>query len=105
MLNIQAENPEASTKQKYLSTNNRALPTLINKEQLNTLITDKNGKPDYLAINIYFDTLRSWYNPKIGYKKDGNLYHINKLKTPGIFLNIPDLPRYKDAARKLLEKK
>ena len=105
MLNIQAENPEASTKQKYLSTNNRALPTLINKEQLNTLITDKNGKPDYLAINIYFDTLRSWYNPKIGYKKDGNLYHINKLKTPGIFLNYTRLAEIQGCSKETIRKK
>ena len=83
----QKQETEASNKQKYLSTKNRVLLTLINKEQLNTIITNKDGLPDYLAINIYFDNLRSWYNPKIGYNKDGNVYHINKLKTPGIFLN------------------
>ena len=40
-----------------------ASTTLVNKEQLNTIITNNNGTPDYLAINIYYDTLRSWYNP------------------------------------------
>jgi len=92
-------------KQKYSSTDNRVLPTLINKEQLNTLITDKNGKPDYLAINIYFDTLRSWYNPKIGYTKDGNLYHINKLKTPGIFLNYTRLAEIQGCSTETIRKK
>ena len=65
--------------------------TLINKKQLNKIILNLNGTPDYLAINIYYDTLRSWYNPKIGYKKDGNIYRINKLNTPGIFLNYKKL--------------
>ena len=96
---------EAQTKQKYSSTDNRVLPTLINKEQLNTLITDKNGKPDYLAINIYFDTLRSWYNPKIGYTKDGNLYHINKLKTPGIFLNYTRLAEIHGCSKETIRQK
>ena len=78
----QKQEPEASNKQKYSSTNNRVFPTLMNKEQLNTIVTNKDGSPDYLAINIYYDTFRSWYNPKTGYNKDGNVYHINKLKTP-----------------------
>ena len=67
------------------------VPTLLNKKQLNKIILNLNGTPDYLAINIYYDTLRSWYNPKIGYKKDGNIYRINKLNTPGIFLNYKKL--------------
>jgi hypothetical protein len=96
---------EAQTKQKYSSTDNRVLPTLINKEQLNTIITNKDGTPDYLAINIYFDTLRSWYNPKIGYKKDGNLYHINKLKTPGIFLNYTRLAEIHGCSKETVRQK
>ena len=96
---------EVPTKQKHLSNNNRALPTLINKEQLNTIITNKDGSPDYLAINIYFDTLRSWYNPKIGYTKDGNLYHINKLKTPGIFLNYTRLAEIHGCSKETVRQK
>ena len=96
---------EAQTKQKYSSTDNHALPTLINKEQLNTIITNKDGTPDYLAINIYFDTLRSWYNPKIGYTKDGNLYHINKLKTPGIFLNYTRLAEIHGCSKETVRQK
>ncbi|NDA90123.1 MAG: hypothetical protein EBY20_04345 [Alphaproteobacteria bacterium] len=96
---------EAQTKQKYSSTDNRVLPTLIYKEQLNTIITNKDGSPDYLAINIYFDTFRSWYNPKIGYTKDGNLYHINKLKTPGIFLNYARLAEIHGCSKETIRQK
>jgi len=96
---------EAPTKQKHLPTNNLVLPTLINKEQLNTIINNKDGSPDYLAINIYFDTLRSWYNPKIGYKKDGNVYHINKLKTPGIFLNYKRLTEIHGCSKETIRQK
>ena len=101
----QKQEPEASNKQKYLSTNNRVLLTLINKEQLNTIITNKDGLPDYLAINIYFDNLRSWYNPKIGYNKDGNVYHIKKLKTPGIFLNYTRLAEIHGCSKETIRKK
>ena len=96
---------EAPTKQKYLSNNNRVLPTLINKEQLNTIITNKDGSPDYLAINIYYDTLRSWYNKKIGYKKNGNVYHISKLKTPGIFLNYTRLAEIHGCSKETVRQK
>jgi hypothetical protein len=102
---LQKQEQEVPTKQKHLSNNNRALPTLINKEQLNTIITNKDGSPDYLAINIYFDTLRSWYNPKIGYTKDGNLYHINKLKTPGIFLNYTRLAEIHGCSKETVRQK
>jgi hypothetical protein len=61
------------------------LVTLVNKEQLNTIITNKNGTPDYLAINIYYDSLRSWYNPKKQHQEDGNILHIRKLKSNGIY--------------------
>lgn len=105
MLNIQPEKQEAQTKQKHSPTDNLVLPTLINKEQLNTIINNKDGSPDYLAINIYFDTLRSWYNPKIGYKKDGNVYHINKLKTPGIFLNYKRLTEIHGCSKETIRQK
>jgi len=59
-------------------------PTLISKEQLNTLIVNKDESPDYLAINIYYDSLRSWYNPKKQYQENGNVIHIKKLKSNGI---------------------
>lgn len=81
------------------------LVTLVNKEQLNTIITNKNGTPDYLAINIYYDTLRSWYNPKIGYRKDGNVYHVNKLKTPGVFLDYKRLAQIHGCSKETIRQK
>lgn len=78
---------------------------LINKEQLNSIITNKDGTPDYLAINIYYDTLRSWYNPKIGYKKDGNIYHINKLKTKGVFLDYKRLSEIHGCSKETIRQK
>jgi hypothetical protein len=102
---LQKQEQEAQTKQKHSPTDNLVLPTLINKEQLNTIITNKDGSPDYLAINIYFDTLRSWYNPKIGYKKDGNVYHINKLKTPGVFLNYTRLAEIHGCSKETVRQK
>ncbi|NQV77117.1 MAG: hypothetical protein HQ490_02040, partial [Lutibacter sp.] len=82
-----------------------ASTTLVNKEQLNTIITNNNGTPDYLAINIYYDTLRSWYNPKIGYKKDGNVYYIDKLKTKGIFLNYKKLAQIHGCSKETIRAK
>lgn len=81
------------------------LITLVNKEQLNAIITNKNGTPDYLAINIYYDTLRSWYNPKIGYRKDGNVYHVSKLKTPGIFLDYKRLAQIHGCSKETIRQK
>ena len=81
------------------------IPKLINKEQLNTIITNKDGSHDYLAINIYYDTLRSWYNPKIGYHKDGNIFHINKLKTQGVYLNYKRLAEIHGCSKETVRQK
>lgn len=52
-----------------------SLPTieLKRKSQLNKIIINSDGSPDYLAINIYYDTFRSWYTP-------------NKLKTTNVMV-------------------
>jgi hypothetical protein len=81
------------------------VPKLVNKEQLNIIITNKGGSPDYLAINLYYDTLRSWYNPKIGYRKDGNIYHINKLKTPGVYLDYKRLAEIHGCSKETIRQK
>jgi hypothetical protein len=70
------------------STTQHQLPTLNTKPQLNKIIVNKSGRPDYLAINIYWDTFRSLYNkfkdtPKtkgvyINYKKLSELHGISK---------------------------
>lgn len=81
MLNLQKQEPEASTKQKYSSTNNLVLATLINKEQL------------MILLGLV----------KIGYKKGGN--YISKLKTQGIFLNYRRISEIHGCSKKLSGKK
>ena len=80
-------------------------PNLRNKEQLNTIITNKDGSPDYLAINIYYDSLRSWYNPKKLYKEDGNILHIRKLKTQGIYYSAEQLSKKHGCSKETVRKK
>lgn len=63
------------------------LPTLIEKAQLNTIITNKDGTPDFLAINILWDSLRSWFSPMKQYQSNGNVIHIKKLKTQGVYVS------------------
>ena len=41
-----------------------SLKKLIHKKQLNKIIVNVSKRPDYLAINIYWDKLRSWYTGK-----------------------------------------
>ena len=76
-------NKQCNTSQQYVDHSNFIsidLPSLKAKSQLNKIIVCTNGKPDYLAINIYWDTFRSWYNPSKIYTKEGNVLSIkNKL--------------------------
>jgi hypothetical protein len=81
------------------------LPTLLNKEQLNTIIASKDGSPDYLAINIYYDSLRSWYNPKKQYQEDGNILHIRKLKSNGIYYSAEQLAKIHGCSKETIRKK
>jgi hypothetical protein len=61
------------------------------KSQLLDIITNDSGSPDYLAINIYYDTLRSWYAPNKMQKEDGTIINVKKLKTKGIHLSYQKL--------------
>ena len=83
-------NKQYNTSQQYIITDNghpKQIPELKIKSQLNKIIVNSNGKPDHLAINLYWDTFRSWYNPNKGYTKNGNLLIIKKLKSKGIYIN------------------
>lgn len=81
------------------------LTTLKTKAQLNSIIVDRYGRPDYLAINLYWDSFRSWYNPKIPYKKGDNIYYLSKLKTKGIFLNYKKLAEAHGCSREAVRQK
>ena len=59
------------------------LTTLSRKHQLYKLIVDSRGRPDALAINLYFDEFRSWYNHKKQYK-GGKVINFPKLHSKGI---------------------
>jgi len=65
--------------------------SLDSKSQLLNIIVNSNGSPDYLAINIYYDTLRSWYAPNKLKKVDGTIINISKIKTKGIFCSYKKL--------------
>ena len=69
-----------SKKEKQLITSH--LITLSKKHQLNTVIVDSRGRPDTLAINLYWDEFRSWHNPKK--VKNRNATESSKLKKNGI---------------------
>jgi biotin operon repressor len=81
------------------------LSTLITKSQLNTIITNKDGTPDFLAINIYYDSLRSWYTPKQQYQSNGNVVQIKKLKTQGIYSRAEDLAKTHGVSKETIRKK
>lgn len=81
------------------------LPTLIEKSQLNTIITNKDGTPDYLAINIYWDNFRSWYCPLKKYQSNGNVVQIRKLKTQGIYSQAEKLAKTHGASKETIRKK
>jgi len=81
------------------------LPPLVNKEQLNTIIVNKDGSPDYLAINTYYDSLRSWYNPQKQYQKNGNVVYIKKLKSKGIYYSAEQLAQIHGCSKETIRKK
>ena len=56
-------------------------PTLTNKQQLYKIVVDSRGNPDALAINLYWDEFRSWYNHK-------------KIHTSSKIVKIPKLYKY-----------
>ena len=78
---------------------------LKRKSQLNKLITSANGTPDYLAICIYWDTLRSWYTPNKLKIYDGSVVEIAKLKTKGIYFDYNKLVSLYSCSKETIRKK
>lgn len=78
---------------------------LTRKSQLNKIITNKDGSPDHLAINIYYDTLRSWYSPLKQYQADGNILHIKKLKTPAVYASAEQLANTHGVSKNTIRRK
>ncbi|MGC0372355.1 MAG: hypothetical protein DGJ47_001067 [Rickettsiaceae bacterium] len=78
---------------------------LQRKSQLYKIITNRNNTPDYLAINIYFDTLRSWYVPKAIQHANGNVTKVQKLKTKGVYLRYSKLAEDYSCSAETIRKK
>ena len=101
-------NKQCNSSQQYIDINNCIsidLPNLRTKSQLNKIIVNSNGKPDYLAINIYWDTFRSWYNPNKTYTKEDNVLSVTKLKTKGIYTNYQKLSDIHGVSKETIRKK
>ena len=67
--------------------------SLTRKSQLHSIICNSKSVPDYLAINIYYDTLRSWHAPNKMKNINGEIVYISKLKTKGIYLSYKELAK------------
>ena len=78
---------------------------LTKKSQLNKIIVNNNNKPDFLAINIYWDTLRSWYFPLKQHHSNGDIIYIRKLKTQGIYLKAEQLAKTYGVSKETIRKK
>jgi len=81
------------------------LPTLIEKSQLNTIITNKDGTPDFLTINILWDNLRSWFTPMKQHQSNGNVIQIKKLKTQGVYVSAEQLSKTHGVSKRTTTRK
>ena len=78
---------------------------LTRKSQLHSIICNNKGVPDYLAINIYYDTLRSWHTPNKMKNVDGEIIYISKLKTKGIYLSYKELAKTHGCSSETIRRK
>ena len=78
---------------------------LTRKSQLHSIICNNKGVPDYLAINIYYDTLRSWHSPNKMKNVDGEIIYISKLKTKGIYLAYKELAKTHGCSSETIRRK
>lgn len=79
--------------------------SLARKSQLHSIICNNKGVPDYLAINIYYDTLRSWHTPNKMKNVDGEIIYISKLKTKGIYLSYKELAKTHGCSSETIRRK
>ena len=79
--------------------------SLTRKSQLHSIICNNKGVPDYLAINIYYDTLRSWHTPNKMKNVDGEIIYTSKLKTKGIYLSYKELAKTHGCSSETIRRK
>ena len=80
------------------------LPTLTNKQQLYKIIVDSRGNPDALAINLYWDEFRSWYNHK-KIHTSSKIVKIPKLYKYGVYASYKELSKKYGVTTETIRKK
>ncbi len=79
-------------------------PTLTNKQQLYKIVVDSRGNPDALAINLYWDEFRSWYNHK-KIHTSSKIIRIPKLYKYGVYASYKELSRKYGVTAETIRKK
>ena len=92
-------------KQTYHCAVNKHFHSLTRKSQLYTVICNNNGIPDYLATNIYYDTLRSWYVPNKIKNIGREVIYTPKLKTKGVYLSYNKLTKIYGCSAETIRRK
>jgi hypothetical protein len=80
------------------------LPTLTNKQQLYKIVVDSRGNPDALAINLYWDEFRSWYNHKKMHTSS-KIVRIPKLYKYGVYASYKELSKKYGVTTETIRKK
>ena len=79
-------------------------PTLTNKQQLYKIVVDSRGNPDALAINLYWDEFRSWYNHKKIHTSN-KIVRIPKLYKYGVYASYKELSKKYGVTAETIRKK
>ena len=80
------------------------IPTLTNKQQLYKIVVDSRGNPDALAINLYWDEFRSWYNHK-KIHTSSKIVKIPKLYKYGVYASYKELSKKYGVTTETIRKK
>lgn len=80
------------------------VPTLTKKDELNKIILDSRGNPDVLAINLYWDEFRSWYNPK-KIHTSSKIIKIPKLYKYGVYASYKELAKKYEVTENTIRRK
>ena len=105
MQNIATEQQRTSPLNQTQGLRHKELPRLNRKSQLSKIIKNSNGVTDTTAIALYWDTLRSWHTPMKQYQANGDVVHIKKLKSKGIYINYKQLAEDNDCSVETMRRK
>jgi hypothetical protein len=96
---------KSSTQDTKSAVQRKLLPVLTTKSQLNKIVLNKDGSPDRLAINMFWDDVRSWYAPLKKYNSDGSVICSKKLKTQGVYYKTEYLSETHSASQDTIRRK